>query len=166
MNKCLLILIWRKTNIYCTLILGWLKLDIHFFFLEIIEGIYISCFRNENYLPGIWSYFKCLLWVHCWSDIFYCLIDACLTVVFCQCNFFQFYWLTQELWNMILTLLILYHSKCVFISWNAYVILKQLVLRKRDPIIDSKDFANVRRSQDSQTSFLILRICQEKLPFL
>lgn len=84
----------------------------------------------------------------------------------CQCNFFQFYWLTQELWNMILTLLILYHSKCVFISWNAYVILKQLVLRKRDPIIDSKDFANVRRSQDSQTSFLILRICQEKLPFL
>lgn len=55
----------------------------------------------------------------------------------CQCNFFQFYWLTQELWNMILTLLILYHSKCVFISWNAYVILKQLVLRKRDPIIDS-----------------------------
>lgn len=86
---------------------------------------------------SIWSYFKCLLWVHCWSDIFYCLIDACLTVVFCQCNFFQFYWLTQELWNMILTLLILYHSKCVFISWNAYVILKQLVLRKRDPIIDS-----------------------------
>lgn len=84
----------------------------------------------------------------------------------CQCNFFQFYWLTQELWNMILTLLILYHGKCVFISWNAYVILKQLVLRKRDPIIDSKDFANVRRSQDSQTSFLILRICQEKLPFL
>lgn len=84
----------------------------------------------------------------------------------CQCNFFQFYWLTQELWNMILTLLILYHSKCVFISWNVYVILKQLVLRKRDPIIDSKDFANVRRSQDSQTSFLILRICQEKLPFL
>lgn len=55
----------------------------------------------------------------------------------CQCNFFQFYWLTQELWNMILTLLILYHSKCVFISWNAYVILKQLVLRKRDPIIES-----------------------------
>lgn len=41
---------------------------------------------------------------------------------------------------MILTLLILYHSKCVFISWNAYVILKQLVLRKRDPIIDKQGF--------------------------
>lgn len=163
MNKCLLILIWRKTNIYCTLILSWLKLDIHFFFRNYRRYIY-KLFQKWEL--SIWSYFKCLLWVHCWSDIFYCLIDACLTVVFCQCNFFQFYWLTQELWNMILTLLILYHSKCVFISWNAYVILKQLVLRKRDPIIDSKDFANVRRSQDSQTSFLILRICQEKLPFL
>lgn len=41
---------------------------------------------------------------------------------------------------MILTLLVLYHSKCVFISWNAYVILKQLVLRKRDPIIDKQGF--------------------------
>lgn len=163
MNKCLLILIWRKTNIYCIIILGWLKLDIHFFFRNYRRYIY-KLFQKWEL--SIWSYFKCLLWVHRWSDIFYCLIDACLTVVFCQCNFFQFYWLTQELWNMILTLLILYHSKCVFISWNAYVILKQLVLRKRDPIIDSKDFANVRRSQDSQTSFLILRICQEKLPFL
>lgn len=165
MNKCLLILIWRKTNIYCTLILGWLKLDIHFFFRNYRRYIYISCFRNENYLYGhilnaFYGYIVEAIFFIAW------LMHVWLLCSSCQCNFFQFYWLTQELWNMILTLLILYHSKCVFISWNAYVILKQLVLRKRDPIIDSKDFANVRRSQDSQTSFLILRICQEKLPFL
>lgn len=111
-------------------------------------------------LNAFYGYFVEVIFFIAW------LMHVWLLCSSCQCNFFQFYWLTQELWNMILTLLILYHSKCVFISWNAYVILKQLVLRKRDPIIDSKDFANVRRSQDSQTSFLILRICQEKLPFL
>lgn len=136
MNKCLLILIWRKTNIYCTLILGWLKLDIHFFFRNYRRYIYISCFRNENYLYGhilnaFYGYIVEAIFFIAW------LMHVWLLCSSCQCNFFQFYWLTQELWNMILTLLILYHSKCVFISWNAYVILKQLVLRKRDPIIDS-----------------------------
>lgn len=54
---------------------------------------------------------------------------------------------------MILTLLILYHSKCVFISWNAYVILKQLVLRKRDPIIDKQGFCQRQEISRSTNKF-------------
>lgn len=54
---------------------------------------------------------------------------------------------------MILTLLILYHSKCVFISWNVYVILKQLVLRKRDPIIDKQGFCQRQEISRSTNKF-------------
>lgn len=104
-----------------------------FLFSELGTCIYISCFTNENFWFSMWSHFKCLVRV---EAIFFIAWLMHVWLLCCVSIIFQFYWLTQELWNMILTLLILYHSKCVFISWNA-IILKQLVLRKRDPIIDS-----------------------------